>query len=292
MNWEETIVHLRSLADYQDILRDSYLEEDLFENANRFELSGEFKETLLTLKKYLPLGRKLLDVGAGNGIATVAFARNGYIVAALEPDPSETVGAGAIRKLVDGLSLKEVAVVGATAEQMPFPDHSFDIVYVRQAMHHASHLKNFIKECARVLKPGGVLFTIRDHVVFDQNDKQRCLQEHPLHKYYGGENAFSDPEYRSAMKDAGLDILLNLGHFESIINYFPQSPQDIANLPSIFKEQLNSRAARKYGIIGKFGPFRYIYRKAAAIKFGGALDEKRIPGRLHSYIARKPNLSS
>lgn len=292
MNWEDTIVYLRTSASYRDILRDSYLEEDLIENANRFEQSEEFKETLRKLKEYNIPGNKLLDVGAGNGIATVAFSRNGYAVTAIEPDPSALVGAGAIRKLINELSLREAEVVISSAERMPFPDNTFDIVYVRQAMHHAFNLKHFIRECARVLKPGGVLFTVRDHVIYDKTDKKRFFKEHPLHKYYGGENAYTAQEYGAAMTAAGLHISTVLKHFDSIINYFPQTVDEIAALPDQFRKKLNKRVIQKFGKIGKIALFSYIYRKAAALKFGGALDEKRIPGRLYTYIATKPKMTS
>ncbi|KGX92023.1 methylase [Pontibacillus halophilus JSM 076056 = DSM 19796] len=43
----------------------------------------------------------------------------------------------------------------ADAEQLPFIDHSFDLVTCRIAAHHFPHPEQFIKEVKRVLKPGG-----------------------------------------------------------------------------------------------------------------------------------------
>ena len=73
-------------------------------------------------------------------------------------------------------------------------------------MHHAQDLNKFIKESARVLKRGGHLFTIRDHVIFNESDKEWFFQNHPLHKFYGGENAYTAEEYRNAFQQAGLVI--------------------------------------------------------------------------------------
>ncbi|MFM7218292.1 MAG: class I SAM-dependent methyltransferase [Bacteroidota bacterium] len=292
MNWEDTILYLRSTAYYRELLRDSYLDADLVGNAKRFEESGEFKETLRQIKIHHPTGNRLLDVGAGNGIASVAFAKNGFSVTALEPDPSETVGAKAIQKLADELSSLQMVVVQGVAEKMPFDKEVFDIVYVRQAMHHAADLNRFLMECARVLKPGGILFTVRDHVIYNHKDKERFLKEHPLHKYYGGENAFTDPQYRHAIEASGLQITDVLRHFDSIINYFPLSTEDLSGLKGKFNKQLNNRLQHKIGFFAGFRPFRYIYQKAISVRFGGPLDEKRIPGRLYSYIARKPLISS
>ncbi|MFM8432102.1 MAG: class I SAM-dependent methyltransferase [Bacteroidota bacterium] len=287
MTWEETILYLRTTAFYNQLIKESYLEEDLIANAERFEQSDEFKETLRELKDRIPEGNKLLDVGAGNGIATAAFSKLGYKVTALEPDPSITIGAGAIRKLTRDLDLNNVVVVEATAEKMPFPDESFDIVYVRQAMHHASDLPVFISECARVLKKGGILFTVRDHVIYGKKDKSRFLKAHPMHKFYWGENAFKDKEYRIAMRSSKLTILKVMRYFDSVINYFPLSDDEMRNLPTLLKHRLDLRLISKIGEIGKFGLFRYIYRKVVALRYGGPLDEKRIPGRMYSYIAQK-----
>jgi SAM-dependent methyltransferase len=43
----------------------------------------------------------------------------------------------------------------ADAEQLPFPDHSFDIVYSYGVMHHSPNTDQCIREALRVLKPGG-----------------------------------------------------------------------------------------------------------------------------------------
>lgn len=67
----------------------------------------------------------------------------------------------------------------------------FDVVFARQAMHHAYHLESFILAAYRVLNNKGILITIRDHVVETPKEKEIFLANHPLHKFYGGENAFS-----------------------------------------------------------------------------------------------------
>lgn len=45
----------------------------------------------------------------------------------------------------------------ADAEQLPFPDNTFDIVYSYGVMHHSADPAQCVREARRVLKPGGVL---------------------------------------------------------------------------------------------------------------------------------------
>ncbi len=96
MTWEETIKYIRTLPGYSDLIETSYFEEDLKLNVERFRSSDEYKETLLLLQQYVPGAKTILDIGSGNGISAISFALDGYKVTALEPDPSDTVGAGAI----------------------------------------------------------------------------------------------------------------------------------------------------------------------------------------------------
>jgi len=44
----------------------------------------------------------------------------------------------------------------ADAEQLPFPDDSFDVVYSYGVMHHSPNTEQCVREAWRVLKPGGI----------------------------------------------------------------------------------------------------------------------------------------
>lgn len=289
MNWHETIVQIRTKPEYQELVKEAYLSEDLVSNIERFEESDEFKETLSLLSQYAPGAKTILDVGAGNGISAINFSKKGYSVTVVEPDPSDSVGAGAIQSLKKHYSLDSLQIYQQFAEEIGFAENSFDIVYVRQAMHHAYDLKKFIKECARVLKEGGVLVTIRDHVVFDPADKTKFLESHPLHRFYGGENAFSPEEYKEAMTEAGLEIKKELRFLDSIINYSPLKESDITNYPQNQLASLRKSLQSKIGIFAAIPPFFWLYKMKN--KSTLQLNELNFPGRIYSYIAQKNNSS-
>lgn len=289
MTWEETIQYIRTLPEYKFLVEKAYFEENLPLNVERFIKSEEFAETLNILKSHHPVVESILDLGAGNGISSIAFALQGYQVTAVEPDKSETIGAGAISKLKEHYKLNNLEIFEVFAEEIPFSDESFDIVYARQCMHHARNLEKFVAEASRVLKKGGLFITVRDHVVFDPKDKEWFLEIHPLQKFYGGENAFSPEEYKIAMKKAGLEVLQEIKHFDSVINYFPSTKDEIENYQ---ENQISLREAnliRKISFFGRISFIKKLYHLYLDKKVGKILplDEKNIVGRMYSYICRK-----
>jgi len=290
MTWEEIIVQIRKDPSYQFLVEKAYFEEELPLNVERFRKSEEFRETLREIRSLFAKtdGIKLLDLGAGNGVATLAFALEGFEVTAVEPDNSETIGSGAIAKLEEHYKTGRVKVIESFGENLPLDDHSFGIVYVRQAMHHASELNSFIRQAVRVLKKNGLLFTVRDHVIYDNNDKQWFLESHPLHRFYGGENAFTFEEYRNAIVGAGMKIIRFYRHYESVINYFPETTEEVGQKRKEREKMIDDGLGKKlpsFLVRNKWIRKRYAERLDG--KLGPVLDERKIPGRLISFISVK-----
>jgi ubiquinone/menaquinone biosynthesis C-methylase UbiE len=272
MTWEETITYIQNTPSFASLVRDTYIAADLPSNVERFRSSVEFKETQLLLKKYVAApAPKLLDIGAGNGVASVSFALSGYQVTALEPDKSMTVGSGAIKTVADYYQLTTIQVIESFGERLPFDDESFDIIYVRQALHHALDLTAFVKEAGRVLKKQGIMLTLRDHVVRSEREKKRFLARHPLHRYYGGENAFSLSAYREAFKEAGLTILQQISPSASPINYDPWSKTQLIQILS-----------------AKFGQWIATHHWLIEMAWWLSMIRKEyLPGKLYSFVVGK-----
>lgn len=275
--WEQTIEFIRTQPEFKELVELAYFEKELPLNVERYLKSEEFAAIKQKIKQYAPSAKSILDIGSGNGITSIAFALSGYNVITVEPDPSKTIGAGAIRILKEYYKLTNLDVYEAFAEEINFEAKTFDIVFARQCMHHAYDLNKFVAEMSRVLKSNGMFFTVRDHVVFDESDKAWFLKSHPLQRFYGGENAFHSKEYRQAITDAGLNLKEELKYYDSVINFFPETIEVI--------DKLKQKAlhATKYGRIAALIPTI----KARRIAIATEQLEKDIPGRMYSYIAIK-----
>ncbi len=95
-------------------------------------------------------GQKLLEIGCGQGIdATVLPNSIDYVGIDYSP---ESVAVAQKNAALLGLSLRyEVG----NAEQLHFPDDSFDVVYSCGVIHHTADVHRAIAEVRRVLKSGG-----------------------------------------------------------------------------------------------------------------------------------------
>ena len=272
MDTAAAIRQLRADQANADLIRDAYLDADPVAAAERFEHSGEFFE-VLTLLEGSVRGADILDVGAGNGIASAAFAKSGADVVALDPDPGEDVGLAALRVATAGLPVRAMLAVG---EAIPLEDSCVDVVFARQVLHHARDLERLVGECARVLRPGGVLLACREHVVDDEAQLEEFLAGHPVHQLAGGEHAYPRANYVAALIGAGLRVERVIQPLDSLINAFPEVRTE-SELRALPRERM--RATR--GVLGA---------SIAAVAPGWtrARLNGRGAGRMYSFVARKP----
>lgn len=95
-----------------------------------------------------PPGGALLDVGCGKGDLLVRLLHQGWTVEGLEVDAEAAANA----RMNHGLKVH----LGAL-EKHRFPDDVFDAVTMNHVIEHVHDPITLIRECLRVLKPGGRL---------------------------------------------------------------------------------------------------------------------------------------
>lgn len=276
-NWEQAVQWLREQPEQRELVLAAYYDDPLPAAAERYWRSEEWQ----AIRPLLPvLPGRALDIGAGRGIASYALAKEGFDVTALEPDASALVGAQAIRDLAAASGLP-IEVTQEFSERLPFADAQFDVVFARAVLHHTKDLQAACREFLRVLKPGGRLVAVREHVISRQEDLPAFLELHPLHKLYGGENAFLLPQYEAAIRTAGFRLDVVLSPLESAINFAPYTLDGL-------KLELANRVTR--GLPG----LKQLARGVLALPPMWSLARHVLtcfdhrPGRLYSFIAQRP----
>jgi SAM-dependent methyltransferase len=94
-------------------------------------------------------GRRVLDLGCGDGYGTTELALSAASVVGI--DVAAEVVAGA-EKLY---SRPNVRFVPASAARLPLPDESFDLVVAFEVIEHLAEWRELIQEARRVLAPNG-----------------------------------------------------------------------------------------------------------------------------------------
>lgn len=99
------------------------------------------------LRPAVPERGRVLDVGGGSGrLAALLAAALDAHVTVLDPTPEM------LRRVVTG---ERVTAISGSAEEMHFPDSSFDALVVTDAFHHFRDQDAAVREFARVVRPGG-----------------------------------------------------------------------------------------------------------------------------------------
>ena len=135
-SWEEDNRRLNTLEDFIQA------EEVLFSNS-------PYLREKLNFSAYS--SKKVLDLGCGSGVLSIALAKNGADVTAV--DLTET--ATKMTQLNANLQKLNIKVVRADAENLAFADETFDYIISWGVLHHTENPEQAFNEVSRTLKTNG-----------------------------------------------------------------------------------------------------------------------------------------
>lgn len=98
-------------------------------------------------------GQRILDVGTGTGVVAITAARLGAKVCALDLTPELLEQAKEDAAIADQ---QHIEWIEGDAENLPYPENSFDIVISQFGHMFAPRADSVVQEIHRVLKPGGL----------------------------------------------------------------------------------------------------------------------------------------
>jgi len=118
-------------------------------------------DALAWVAERLPLHGDVLDLGAGTGKLTRQLLEVAATVRAVEPDD-------AMRAVLERV-VPSATVLAGSAEAIPLPEGSVDVVTAGQAFHWFD-LDRALPEMQRVLRPGGGIALLWNELVWEELD--------------------------------------------------------------------------------------------------------------------------
>jgi SAM-dependent methyltransferase len=153
--------------------------------------------------------KRVLDIACGVGYGSAELARVAASVHGI--DISDDAVAEALRRY----AASNLHFLAAPAQQLPFPDSSFDLIVAFEVIEHLEDWPRLLTEARRLLAPGGQLIVSTPNKSF-YAETRRLAGPNPYHAH-----EFEFAEFRDALA----------GHFSSVTLYLQNHVAAVAIQP-------------------------------------------------------------
>jgi SAM-dependent methyltransferase len=219
----------------------------------------------------LRIGGRVLDAGCGGGGMPLSFAEEADYVVGI--DLVKRFGQAGVT-LADQRSTRNLRFLQADGQALPFPDATFDWVFSHAVIEHVKDAPRYLREAARVLKPGGSMYlSTAPYLSFAGAHLPRLKVPVPLHLLVGRRMSFATFRFLARHAEWTLQEKANQNSFIKIARQNGRKQDDLLELV---------RVARLRGQI-------------AAAGFSVRLEDlyvtgtfRRLPGRLARWLRDSP----
>ncbi len=134
------------------------------------------------------LDGRVLDAGCGSGGTVLSLAEESRFTVGLD---LEARFAGSGTRLREEKGIANAAFVQGDGSCLPFREGSFDVVFSHSVIEHVSSAHEYLRECHRVLKAGGLLYlSTAPHLSLAGAHLPRLRVPVPIHLLIGRPRAF------------------------------------------------------------------------------------------------------
>ena len=170
---------------------------------------GTHEVVLDLFRQFVPAPAKIADLAAGEGAFSVKLKELGHDVRAID--------ASSENWKVDDIPLELKDLDGEFASSLVADNGSFDAVAAIEIVEHLENPFRFIRECAGLLKPGGLLFLTTPNV--------EAVNSRLIFLYTGRLNAFGAyetvrPAHITPIFKWKLEMMLDEAGFETVHECF------------------------------------------------------------------------
>ena len=144
-----------------------------------------------------------LDIATGGGHTALKFAP--HVAHVVASDLTPRMLEKAQRHIVEDRGVANVSFQEADAEDLPFESARFELVTCRIAPHHFPDAQRFLRECARVLLPGGVLM-LQDQLLPDDDEAARFVDAFERLRDPSHHGAFNEAQWTTMCVNAGMEV--------------------------------------------------------------------------------------
>jgi SAM-dependent methyltransferase len=219
----------------------------------------------------LRIGGRVLDAGCGGGGMPLSFAEEADYVVGI--DLVNRFGQAGVT-LADQRITRNLRFLQADGQALPFPDATFDWVFSHAVIEHVKDAPRYLREAARVLKPGGSMYlSTAPYLSFAGAHLPKLKVPVPLHLLVGRRMSFATFRFLARHAEWTLQEKANQNSFIKIARQNGRKQDDLLELV---------RVARLRGQI-------------AAAGFSVRLEDlyvtgtfRRLPGRLARWLRDSP----